>query len=66
MKDHYEESPELAELRRLMAAFGAATARLSARLDRMEEREQKQAATIREVTPRRKFRPLDLSSRIGG
>jgi len=54
---------ELTELRRMMAAFGAATTRRSERVERMEARQIKTDALLRAVNPapRRKFRaPLDL------
>jgi len=62
---------QYAELLRQLAAVGAATARIAARLDRMEQREQQQAAIVRDIhgdanPPRRRFRPLDLSNRIQG
>jgi len=65
------DTDQYAELLRQLAAVGAATARIAARLDRMEQREQQQAAILRDINgdtppPRRKFRPMDLSSRIGG
>ena len=40
---------ELAELKRLLAAFGAATARLSRRLDRIEASQVKTAAIVRDI-----------------
>ena len=54
----------LTEIRRLLAEFDATAAKLTARLDRMEQR-----LTDREpvkLPTRRKFRPLDLSGKIGG
>lgn len=62
---------QYADLMRLLVAVGDATDRLADRLDRMEQREQQQAAIVRDINgdatpPRRRFRPLDLSNRIQG
>lgn len=61
---------EYTELRRLLASFGAATARLAERVERMEARQIQTEALLREIkgepNPRRKFRgPLDLG-KVGG
>ena len=54
----------LAEIRRLLAEFDATAAKLTARLDRMEAREAAREPV--KLPTRRKFRPLDLSGKIGG
>lgn len=67
---------QYADLMRLLVAVGDATDRLADRLDRMEQREQQQAAIVREINgdsagqlgsepkPRRRFRPTTTVNRI--
>ena len=69
---------QYAEIMRQLADVGSATARLADRLDRMEQREQHQAAIVRDIhgdsagrlgsdpKPRRLFRPTATLSRAQG